>query len=426
VRAIGVRALAATMFNVMIGGGIFLLPGVVAAGLGDAAPLAYLACAVAMGLIVLCFAEAGSRVSITGGPYAYVEVALGPFVGFIAGVLLWLQAAFAMAAVATGFALAVGFLVPALNDPTWRVVILVALFASLAAINYRGVRQAARFVEAVTVAKILPLLALVVAGVVFLARSPEANVTLWPERLPDATAFGTTVVTLFFAFAGLESALAPSGEVREPSRTVPRALAIAMLTVTALYIALHLVAAGLLGTDGLAAQRDAPLAAAGRVAMGTAGGMLVAIGAAISMFGNVTGMTLATPRMLFAFARDGVLPRALLAVHPRFRTPHVAIVVQSTIVCLMAVTSGFEQMARLAILSVLMLYLFCCVSTWVLRRKDVRTEGEPFRIPGGALVPLLGCAAIVWLLTTARLTEFAIVAGIVVVAGVVRMVTRRA
>src|SRR5918994_4024114 len=126
VRALGPWALAASIVNVTVGGGIFRLPAAVAQSLGPAAPLAYLVCAAAMGLIVLCIAEAGSRVSLTGGPYAYVEVAFGPFVGFLAGVLLWLLGTFAVAAVSTVFADAVGALVPALASPAASAGALVA------------------------------------------------------------------------------------------------------------------------------------------------------------------------------------------------------------------------------------------------------------------------------------------------------------
>jgi amino acid transporter len=425
VRAIGVRALAATTFNVMIGGGIFLLPAVVAGGLGAAAPLAYLVCAAAMGLIVLCFAEAGSRVAITGGPYAYVEVALGPYVGFLAGALLWLLMSFATAAVASGFAASVAFLVPSSGGPIPRALLLAALFAVLALVNWRGVRQAARFVEIVTVAKLLPLLVLVVAGALWLARSSSAH-PVWSTDLPSAGALGGTSVALFFAFAGLESSLVPSGEVKDPARTVPRALAIAMIGVTLLYVALQLVAQGLLGAPALAAASEAPLAAAARVALGAAGGLLVAVGAVISMFGHASGMMLASPRALFAFARDGMLPRALASVHPRFQTPHVAIAVQAVVVFVLAATSGFERLARLATVSVLLLYLFCCIAAWVLRRKDVREAGTPFELPGGATIPLLACAVIAWLLSSATVAEMGIVATVLAAASVIWLLTRRA
>src|SRR3954468_2697287 len=137
-RVLGTWGLAASIVNVTIGGGIFRLPSGVATSLGAAAPLAYLVCAVAMGLIVLCFADAGSRGSMTGGPYAYVETAFGPFIGFVSGALLWVGITLALSAVSTFFADSLLALVPALGA-TGRRVVLVVVLVVLAAANVRGV-----------------------------------------------------------------------------------------------------------------------------------------------------------------------------------------------------------------------------------------------------------------------------------------------
>jgi APA family basic amino acid/polyamine antiporter len=405
VRALGVRALAATIFNVIVGGGIFGLPSEVARGLGAAAPLAYIACAIAMGLIVLCFAEAGSRVSLSGGPYAYVEVALGGFVGFLSGVLLWLVTSFATAAVASVFAASLAAFVPVLSAGLARGIVLATLFGALAFINVRGVRQGTRLVEIVTVAKLLPLIALVVVGA-FYADSAQLA---W-ERTPPMSEIGRTSIVLFFAFAGIESALVPGGEVKDPARTVPRALFIALAGVTLLYIAVQLVAQGILGS-ALAAE-PAPLTAAAR-RISPAFGVLLGLGAVISTFGHSSGMMLATPRALFAFGRDGVLPRAFAAVHPRFRTPHVAIIAQAVICGVLAITSSFGRLAVLATVSTLVLYLLCCVAAWILRRRNVRVEGAvPFTVPGGPIVPVLAVAIVTWLLSSATAREFLIVGAV--------------
>src|SRR5262245_44953653 len=164
VRAIGAPTLTASIVNLTIGAGIFVLPALVAGGLGPAAPLAYIVCGVLMGLIVACFAAAGSRVSLTGGLYAYIEVAFGRFIGFLAGVLFWLMAMFAVASVASAFAGHVAALAPKLGEPTPRAVVLALTFATLAIVNIRGVRAGSRVIEAVTTAKLLPLVLFVIAG----------------------------------------------------------------------------------------------------------------------------------------------------------------------------------------------------------------------------------------------------------------------
>ncbi len=421
VRAMGTRALTAGIINVIIGGGIFALPAAVALGVGSAAPIAYLVCAVAMGLIVLCFAEAGSRVSLTGGPYAYAEVAFGPYVGFLCGVLLWLTACFATAAVSTVFSGTLARLVPALSGRVVEVIVLALLFGSLAAVNVRGVGQASRLNEITTLGKLLPLGLFVVVGAFFVR--PD-YLALGP--LPSADTLGATTLTLIFAFAGLEAALVPSGEVKDPPRTVPRALFAAIALVTVMYIAIQFVAQGILGPS-LAdpAIGRAPLATAAGRFMGSGGALLMLIGAAISTFGYVSGMTLATPRALYAFGRDGFVPRALGAVHPRFHTPHVAIVVQTIIAFLLAASGTFIQLVNLANISVLLLYLTCCIAAWELRRRNVRAEGGiPFRVPGGGVIPWLAAAVIIGMLLSATQKEMLVVGLALGVATLVFFVTR--
>jgi amino acid transporter len=419
VRALGVWGLAAGIFNVTVGGGIFRLPAAAAGMIGPAAPLVYVVCAAVMALIVLCFAEAGSRVSLTGGPYAYVEVVFGPFAGFLAGVLVWMLGTGAVASVATAYAGSVAALVPALASPAARAAVLVATFGLLAWINARGVRQGARLIEVVSVAKLLPLLVLVGVGAFFVA---PANLAV--AALPSGGEFARAAIVLIFAFTGVESALVPSGEVRDPARTVPRALAIAMIGVTLLYLGVHVVAQGVLGGAGLAAAKDAPLAAAAGAAMGPAGRYLLLVGATVSMFGYLSGMTLAVPRALYTFGRDGFLPRVVGAVHPTFRTPHVAIWLQSALVCFLAIRSSFETLAVISNLSALLLYLACAVAGWQLRRRNVRqTTGTPFTLPGGPLVPFLTVAVIVWLCTSITRQEWLMVGGTLAVASLLFVAT---
>ena len=400
VRSIGTLALAASIVNVTIGGGIFRLPADMAEKLGAMAPVAYLLCAIVMGLIVLCLAEAGSRVSLTGGPYAYVEVAFGPFVGFLAGFLLWMLLTFAMAAVATVLLANLGALVPVLSSRVASAAVLLVVYIVFATINILGVDKGTRVNTTITVAKLLPLL-LLVAGGVFAIESRN----LESVNPPDLPTLARSSVLLIFVFAGIEAALVPGGEVRDPARTVPRAILIAMIAVTLLYAGLQFVAQGVMGPS-LATAKASPLADTAGLAMGPWARQLLLIGAVISTLGHVGAMTLATPRTLFAFARDGFLPAIFARTHPVYRSPDVAIIVQCAIVFVLATTSTFERLAILANLSILVLYGMCCVATWQLRRKDVRSGGTPFKVPFPELVVVLACAVIAWMLTSITLDEW--------------------
>lgn len=399
IRALGVWGLAANIVNITVGGGIFRLPAAAAAALGPAAPVAYVVCAVAMTLIVLCFAEAGSRVSLTGGVYAYVEVAFGPLIGFVTGVMLWAGITAATAAVASFFADAMVALIPSLGSGHARATSLIVVLVALAALNIGGVKGASRFNVVMTLAKLLPLVLLLVVGVA----SIKSQNLVW-HGAPAMSDVGRASVVLIFAFLGVETALVPSGEVRDSSTTVPRAIFIAMTAVTILYIAVQIVAQGILGTA--LAGKKTPLAEAAAVALGAPGRTLILIGSTISIFGYVSGMTLAVPRMLFAFGRDGFLPSQLASVHAKFRTPHIAIVIQTLIVIGLAVTGSFEKLAIIANGSVLLVYAACCVAVVELRRQKVQESGTPFRIPFAAAVPVLALGVIVWLLTSLAADEW--------------------
>nr|MDQ3421125.1 APC family permease [Acidobacteriota bacterium] len=259
IRSIGTIGLAAGIVNVTVGGGIFRLPADMAATLGPTAPIAYLLCAVAMGLIVLCMAEAGSRVSLTGGPYAYVGVAFGPFLGFLSGFLLWMVMTFVMAAVATVLVASLGALVPALSSRGASTAVLVIIYGVFATINILGVSRGARVNTVLTVAKILPLLLLIAGG---LFAIDSANLVIADP--PAISTLARSSILLIFAFAGIEAALVPGGEMKNPARTVPAAIFIAMVAITVLYAGLQFVAQGVLGPE-LANSKAAPLAEAAGV-----------------------------------------------------------------------------------------------------------------------------------------------------------------
>jgi amino acid transporter len=418
VRALGVPALTANIVNTTIGAGIFVLPALVATGLGAAAPLAFLVCAIAMGLFVTSFAMAGSRVSLTGGLYAYVEVAFGRYVGFLAGILFYLTAVLSVSGVVNVFATSVGILAPPLATGTGRFILILLVFSSLAVINIRGVRAGARAVGVVTLIKLVPLIIFVVAGVFFIRPAAMA----WPGW-PGSKALGESVLLLIFAFVGIEVALMPSGEVKQPSRTVPRAIYAALAITTLLYIMIQLVAQGVLGGD-LSKHPNSPLAEAALQFLGNFGRVLMLAGATISAFGFVTSDILSSPRIIFAFGRDGVLPSWFAHIHPRFHTPDVAIVTYAAIAFMLSFSSTFQQLAVLANVAVLLLYLLCCLAALQLSRCDVRGDGPPFIFPGAKLIPVLAVFVIIWILAHATAKEFAVTAVCLGVASLLFLVRR--
>jgi basic amino acid/polyamine antiporter, APA family len=411
VRAIGTRELTASIVNVTIASSIFLMPATVAAALGAAAPVAYLVCATLMAFIALCFAAAGSRVSLTGGLYAYIEVAFGGYAGYLGGFLYWSTACLSVASVATAFAGSVGVFWPALMHAFPRAILLVVLFAALAVVNIRGIKPGIRLVEAITAAKLVPLLVLVLVGVWSL------NPDFLRAPMPTVSQVGQASIVLLFAFLGVEVALTPSGEIRDPSRTVPRAILSALTIATVVYLAVQSVAQGVLGPE-LPTYTAAPLAETGARLLGDGGRLFMLAGGTVSIFGYIAGDMLGTPRALLALATNGVLPRALTAVHPRYRTPAVAIVIYAIIVAALAISSTFETLVIMANVSALLLYLLAVAASYELQRRDVRMAGEPFALPGGPTIQLLAASGIVWLLSQATAREWGILAAVVAAASV--------
>jgi basic amino acid/polyamine antiporter, APA family len=416
VREIGVPGLTANIVNATVGAGIFALPAAVAAQIGTASPIAYVICAIAMCLFVTSFAIAGSRVSLTGGLYAYVEVAFGRYLGFIAGVLYFLTAILAVSGIVDLIATSIGGLIPLLNTAAGRTGVIFSILAVLTTINICGVRIGTRAVETVTLVKLAPLILFIVFGVFFIR--PEA--LMW-HGWPPGEKIGRSVLQLLFAFVGVEIALVPSGEVKQPFRTVPRAIFTALVITTAIYLGIQLVAQGLLGND-LANFGDVALGEAAARLVGNVGRTLMLLALAVSAFGWTASDILSSPRIIFAFGRDGFLPKWFAKVHSRFRTPAAAIVTYAAMAFALSYSSTFQELAVLSNIAVLVLYILCCLAALVLQRRDVRGDGPPFTFTGAWLIPIFAVIVSVWILAHSTSREFILIWRVLLLASILYVV----
>lgn len=411
-RVIGVGGVAFTAFNCVVGVGIFGLPGLVAGVLGPAAILAYGVCLVLVGLVALCLAEAGSRVPEAGGLYAYAGAAFGPVVGGVAGVLLlFANSIGSSAALARFFLDTLAGLWPALARPWAGTVFLALVYAVLVVINITGARSGSRLSVAFGLLKLTPLVLLIVAGVFVIQ---PANLA-WPA-LPSPGKVGEGALVLVFAFIGIETGLNISGETRDPARTIPRAIALALGMIASLYIGLQLVAQGVLGAS--LAGSTTPLVDMAAAVLGPWGARLLIVLTLLSASGYLAADMLSSPRIGYALAQAGQLPRIIGAVHPRFGTPTVAIILYAALVVALAASGSFQQIALLSVAGTLVLYLICCLGVLRLRAKGVAEAGPPFVAPGGAFPPLAAAAIIVWLLSTLAWRELAAVSAFVAVAAI--------
>lgn len=408
VRVIGPRALGLSVINMVIGAGIFALPGLVAAELGSAAILAYLVCSVTVALVFLCFAEVGSRVSSSGGAYAYVEEAFGPFIGFIASILLWFGfSALADAAITVVMVDSMSLVVPTLGEPIPRALFIIGLLAFLAAVNVRGVKAGVRLFIFNTLVKLVPLLLLVGAGI-FAIDVDHLAIPEWPS----AASIGAATILLFYAFNGAESALNASGEIRSPARTVPLGLLLGLGGVLALYVGLQTVSQGVLGPE-LANNTENPLVAVATGVFGDWGGKMLIAAAVLSIYANLSGDLLGGPRIVFASSRDGNLPSVLSKVHPRYKTPHVAIIFFAIVIGVFALSGTFRYLAVVATGSLLLVDLGVILAVLRLRRRDGMPKEGEFTLPFGPVIPVLSFAFVGWLLLQMPLDEAATIAALV-------------
>lgn len=407
VRAVGPWGLAASTVCIVIGAGIFAVPAALAASVGTYAPIALLVCAIAIGAIAICFAEGGSRMARSGGAYGYIAVAFGPLTGFVAGTLSWLGSVLSCGGVTAALAdVCVSVLPPSMRGSA-HAAIIVFVIGGIALVNTRGVTTATRMVGVATLLKLVPLLVFVLVGATAMHGANFAQTVQ-----PDTASLGRALILALFAFTGMEISLCASGEVAEPARTIPRALVISMVAVTLLYVAIQLVAQGVLG-PALAASK-VPLAdAMGRIHPALR--LLMLAGAAVSMFGLLSSELLGNPRVLFAFARDGFLPAGLGRVHERSRVPHVAILVNAAVVMLLALTGSFAELAVLSTLVTAPLYMLGCAAAHRMARRGTTQGAAPlnFRWLGAAAaIGIVSMLALVALAAPAEIIGLlAVIAG---------------
>ncbi len=408
VRAIGTGALGLSVVNMVVGAGIFALPGLVAAELGSAAIIAYMICSVTVALIFMCFAEVGSRVSRSGGAYAYVEEAFGPFIGFIASILFWFGfSALADAAITVVMVDSIAIVFPVLDKTIPRALFITTLLAFLTYVNIRGVKAGVRLYIFNTLVKLVPLVLLVVAGLFVI----DVGYLAIPEW-PSAVEIGAGTLLLFYAFNGAESALNVSGEIKNPAKTVPLGLLYGLCAILLLYVGLQTVAQGVLGPD-LANNTVAPLVAVATEVFGEWGGKMLIVAVVLSIYSNLSGDLLGGPRVIFASALDDNLPRVLGKVHPKYKTPHVAIIFFAIVIGVFALSGTFTYLAIVATGSLLLVDLAVIIAVLRLRQRDGMPKEGQFTIPFGPAIPLLSCAIVGWLLLQMPLNEAATVAALV-------------
>ena len=403
-RGIGRWDLVALMVNITIGSGILGLPAKLFALTGVYSVLALVLCAILVAIVAICFAEVGSRFTHTGGPYLFTRTAFGATPGFIVGWLYWVSRVLTFATICNLLVVYLARMAPALQGPAARVVIISVVVVAIWLVNLVGIRQATIVSNGLTTLKVTLLLVFGVIGILTVRAWPAA-----PATLPPAADFSDAMLLGIFAFVGFEAALVAAGETRNPRRDVPFAVALSLLIVLILYAGVQIVC---IAAVPALATSTAPFADAAVVLWGPTGEHVITLGAVVIMLGSLNSGFLATSRLPFAFAEQGDMPGVLARVHPKFRTPHVAILLSAVLVWLATVASSFLSAITLATSTRMVVYIAGCLALITLRRRaDAPAAG--FVAPLGPAVAVLSsvlCFALLANASSRELIQLAIAA----------------
>ena len=418
VRAIGRWGLTALVINSVIGSGIFGLPAIVAAHLGHESPFAYLLAAAGIGIIMGCFAEVASQFRQAGGPYLYTRVAFGRLLGLEIAWIYWLMRLAAAAAAVNLLATYLAYFWPAAQRPVQRSLVGALTLLILAGVNVIGVSMGARLSSVFTIAKIAPLLLFAVAGLLYSFVHPA--VSLVNQHAATAGDWFDAAIVLLFAYGGFEGALVPMSEARDPRRDVPFAMLASFLSVTLIYILVQIVVVRVLPDP---AQTDRPLAMAAQVLLGPMGAAFIALSALLALFGYLSAQMVHVTRIPFALAKEGDLSPGFAAIHNRFRTPHVSILVFTGSVWVLAAVGSFRWNVVLSSVSRLITYGLVCAALLALRRKHPRAVA--YRLPLGRVFAVIGIALMIVLFTRITREELAWIMATAIIALVNWLAVRR-
>ncbi len=388
-RALTRLDLTAIGVNAIVGSSIFLFPGKLAELLGPASIVAFTVTALALAPVALCFAEASSTRDRAGGPSLYAEEAFGPMAGFSIGWLCWITEIVSWAAISSGLAVYASPFVPFLNGVLPGKIVAVVAIAVMAGINLFGAKPGARVSTTFTAAKLLPLLAIALAGLPLWLKHSGAVLTPFAPHgwspLPKACFLA------YFAFQGFEVVPVPAGEAREPGKDAPFAVLTSLALAAVLYALIQ--AAALASVPGLAGS-SRPLADAGLALFGPLGERLVAAGALVSMIGFTAGCALGGPRYLVGLGEVGHLPRIFARANERTGAPVAAILTTAGVAMIAAMLLDFDRLIDFGNVVIGAQYLSTCAAVLADRRRGRKAA---FVSPGGALIPVLGIVATVWL-----------------------------
>lgn len=384
------------VINGVIGSGIFGLPSKVFKESGAYSILAFLVCAIAVFIIIFCFAEVSSRFDKTGGPYVYALSSFGPLPAFLTGWLLMVTRFITYAALINLLVTYLSVFSEWFTQPLPRIFTIILLTLFLAYINHIGVKNTTRVNNFLTFGKLLPLLLFIAVGFFFI--DPDR---FEMKQAPEFSSFSSTVLLLVFAFGGFESVLVNTGEVKNPGKNLPFALLMAALVIAFIYMLVQIVS---IGTFPSLASSEKPLAEAAGMFMGKTGATIIAIGAIISVTGTLNAIMLVGSRLPFAFSQENQFPKIFSFIHPKYKTPTWSLLLFMTVIIITSLNYSFLSAASLSAIARVIIYGIVCITLIILRRKQPEQKNF-FKLKYGKVLAVSGIAIVLWLLSSSRINE---------------------
>jgi amino acid transporter len=376
----------------IVGADIYIASALTAGLVGPFAIVIWGIAAVFATILALVFAACSFHVPRVGGPFAFASTAFDDFYGFLTGWSLWIAELLALPVFAIAFVQYLEYLVPL--DPAGEVAVKAAFLFVLTGVNIIGVKAAGRVNDLLTVVKILPILLLVIAGAGFFIVHPAVFVANYTPLAPLGLAgLGPALVLVFWAYVGFEMGTLPAGEVKDPARTIPRALVTGMAAVTLFYLSTNLVVYGVIPWQVLA-RSTTPLVLVGTALLGAAGGIVMSAGALVSVSGSDESGILGTARLAYAMAIDGLFPRSFARLHPRFDTPWVVLVFEGVVAFVLATAGDIRSLISFSVFTMAFAFLLTCCALAVLSRRAER------HFPGEGILPWAGIAICLYLMAS--------------------------
>ena len=348
-----------------------------------------------MGIMMACLAEVASQFSDAGGAYLYARSVFGPFVGIQVGWFSWLSRVASGAAAAALFGTYCGGVLPLLGKSFWPVLLVALMLGTLVTLNYVGVKSGARVSTTTLIARLLPLTLLIVVAIPRLGQH-SAVADVLAIRGHSGSNWFEALLLISFMYGGYETAMMALGEVKDPRKSAPFALGIGFLVCVLVYSLCQWVVVATVGANSTAR----PLADAAGMLMGPAGALIISLAALVSTVGYLSACVLNVPRLMYAISEQGDLPHWFTRVHPRFRTPHVAIAVFGILVFVLAVTGGFRFAVTISAGARLVTYGSACAALIPLRRRE--KDGNAFVLPLGPLFSVLSVLMVLVMVAAVR------------------------